>query len=82
MPLPKEADTYLYLATKRIKKGGTIHLYKILHENDVDAFITEIKKSLSKIKIDVIKAGEYAPGAFRYCFDIKLDVEKKVTNKK
>jgi tRNA (guanine37-N1)-methyltransferase len=77
MPLPKDADTFLYLATKKLKKGGKIHLYKILHENDVDDFIHEIKKSISRVEIEVVKAGEYAPGAFRYCFDIKTGVTRR-----
>jgi tRNA (guanine37-N1)-methyltransferase len=76
MPLPKDAENFLYLAAKKLRKGGTIHLYKILHENDVDNFIREIKKSLSRISIEVVKAGEYAPGSFRYCFDIKTGVER------
>jgi len=77
MPLPKESENFLYLATKRVRKGGHIHLYKILHENDVENFIQEIKKSLSRIHIGVVKAGEYSPGFFRYCFDIDLDVTKQ-----
>jgi len=77
MPLPKESDTFLYLATKRIKKSGVIHLYKILHENDLDAFLQELKKNLSRVRIEVIKAGEYAPGSFRYCFDIYTDAVAK-----
>lgn len=76
MPLPKESENFLYLALKRIRKGGHIHLYKILHEGEVDAFISELKKSISRAKIDVVKAGNYAPGSFRYCFDITLDVTK------
>ncbi len=76
MPLPKDSENFLYLATKKIKKGGMIHLYKILHENDLKAFLHELKRSLSRAEIDVIKAGEYAPGKFRYCFDIRLDARK------
>jgi len=82
MPLPKDSENFLYLALKKIKKGGHIHLYRILHENDVDAFVQELKKSLSRVKIDVVKAGEYAPGSFRYCFDIKLNVRKRKKAKK
>ena len=81
MPLPKDAETFLYLANKRLKKRGMIHLYKILHENDVDDFIHEIKKNMNRIKIDVVKAGEYAPGAYRYCFDIQTGVERKSKEK-
>jgi len=76
MPLPKDGENFLYLALKKVKKKGKIHLYKILHENDVDDFVKEIKKSVSRAKIEVVKAGEYAPGSFRYCFDITLDVTK------
>ncbi len=72
MPLPKESENFLYLAAKKIKKSGVIHLYKILHENDVEAFIHEIKKSLSGVNVETIKAGEYSPGFYRYCFDIQL----------
>jgi len=74
MPLPKESENFLYLALKKIKKGGKIHLYKILHENDVEDFVKEIKKGVSRAGIEIVKAGEYAPGSFRYCFDITLDV--------
>jgi tRNA (guanine37-N1)-methyltransferase len=77
MPLPKDAETFLYLATKKLRKGGTIHLYKILHENDVNAFVQEIKRNISRIDIEIVKAGEYAPGSFRYCFDIRTGVERK-----
>lgn len=76
MPLPKDSDNFLYLALKRIKKGGRIHLYKILHENDLDKFLQEIKRSIPRSGIDTVKAGEYAPGSFRYCFDITLDVKE------
>ncbi len=82
MPLPKDSENFLYLALKKIKKNGCIHLYRILHENDVDAFLQELKRSLSRVRIDVIKAGEYAPGMLRYCFDIKLNVRKKRSAKK
>lgn len=76
MPLPKDSENFLYLALKKIRKKGHIHLYKILHENDVDGFLREIKKSLSRARIEIVKAGEYAPGSFRYCFDITLDAKK------
>jgi len=79
MPLPKESESFLYLAMKRVRKMGTIHLYKILHENDLDAFVQKIKKEVSRAKVDVVKAGEYAPGSYRYCFDIHLQGAAKKT---
>lgn len=77
MPLPKEGENFLYLALKKIRKGGNIHLYKILHENDLESYIKELKKSLPRAGIEVVKAGEYAPGTTRYCFDITLDAQPK-----
>jgi len=73
MPLPKDAETFLYLAKKKIRSGGTIHLYKICHENDLPEFLKDVKKTIPRSDITVIKAGEYAPGAFRYCLDITTD---------
>lgn len=81
MPLPKESDTFLYLATKRIRKGGVIHLYRIMYENDLDKFLQELKRNLTRVRIETIKAGEYAPGSFRYCFDIYLDADKNAAKK-
>ena len=72
MPLPKESDLFLEIALKKIIKGGTIHLYKILHENDLQDFLDLLRKNIPDSKIEVIKAGSYAPGSWRYCFDIEV----------
>jgi len=73
MPLPKESELFLDVALKAIKKGGTIHLYKILHENDLKGFLKRLKESVLPpgARIRTIKAGAYAPGSWRYCFDIR-----------
>ncbi|MBN2518753.1 MAG: class I SAM-dependent methyltransferase family protein [Candidatus Altiarchaeota archaeon] len=72
MPLPKSSETFLELVLPKVIKGGTIHLYRILHENDLQDFLGILDEQIPGSKIDVIKAGAYAPGSWRYCFDIKL----------
>ena len=74
MPLPKESELFLDIALKVIKHGGTIHLYKILHENDLKEFLKQLKESTLPpgARIKTVKAGAYAPGSWRYCFDIKV----------
>jgi len=68
MPLPKESELFLDVALRKIRPGGTIHMYKILHENDVDSFVKKLKTQ--NLKLQTVKAGDYSPGSFRYCFDI------------
>jgi tRNA (guanine37-N1)-methyltransferase len=71
MPLPKESELFLDAALTVLKKGGTIHLYKICHEDEIDDFVNNLEKNLPTVRIDVVKAGAYAPGSWRYCMDIK-----------
>ena len=71
MPLPKSAEDFLDVAVKYVKKGGVIHFYDFLHENDIpDAALEKIKAHVSKFKVlDVVKCGHYSPGKFRICVD-------------
>lgn len=75
MPLPKESELYLDLAFSKLSTNGTVNLYKILHERDLEGFLVFLRKEVEKYRnsfeIVVVKAGNYAPGSFRYCFDIK-----------
>ena len=72
MPLPKSAEDFLDVAVKYVKKGGVIHFYDFLHENDIpDVALEKIKKKVGKFKVlDVVKCGHYSPGKFRICVDI------------
>lgn len=68
MPLPKDAESYLPLAKKYIKKKGIIHFYTFGQEKE----IKDIKKRL-KFKVKkVVKAGHYAPYTYRLCFDLQF----------
>mgnify|MGYP001598128064 CR=1 FL=1 len=72
MPLPKTSKNYLDLSKKTLKKNGTIHFYTFLHENDIEKEENKIRKKFRNSKISYVRCGQYAPGAFRVCFDISL----------
>ncbi len=71
MPLPKSAEDFLGVAVKYVKKGGVIHFYDFLHENDIpDVALEKIKKHVKKFKVlEVVRCGHYSPGCFRVCVD-------------
>ena len=77
MPLPKIAEEFFNVALSKIKPGGIIHLYAFLHENEVALYKKKIrdiaKQSKKSIQIQrYVKCGQFSPGTFRMCFDIKL----------
>ena len=68
MPLPKDAESFLPLAKKYLKKKGIIHYYTFGQEKD----IKDIKEKLDfKIK-KVVKCGQYSPYTYRLCFDLQI----------
>lgn len=74
MPLPKDASEFLPLAVSYAKKGAIIHLYDFEHENDIPELPKKkVKEKIKKCRIlRVVKCGQYSPGKYRVCVDIKL----------
>jgi len=77
MPLPKDADLFLDVAFRFIKKGTIIHLYGFEHESSVDNIVKKIDVAAKKDKIKygvikVVKCGQYSPGMFRVCADFRI----------
>ncbi|MBT3836567.1 class I SAM-dependent methyltransferase family protein [Candidatus Woesearchaeota archaeon] len=77
MPLPKTAETFLDIALPRLKKDGIIHLYGFLDQKDIDKAAKAIREKSKNLKYPVrvlrkVKCGQYSPGWFRVCFDLKL----------
>lgn len=74
MPLPKTGEQFLPLALKRSKKGTIIHLYAFLHETEIKEYSKHIKQlTQNKIKIlRKVRCGQFSPGTFRMCFDLKV----------
>ncbi|NQV91895.1 class I SAM-dependent methyltransferase family protein [Candidatus Woesearchaeota archaeon] len=77
MPLPKTAETFLDVTLPRLKKNGIIHLYGFLDQKEIDHTAKLIREKCKELKFPVrvlrkVKCGQYSPGWFRVCFDLKL----------
>ncbi|MEK6899928.1 MAG: class I SAM-dependent methyltransferase family protein, partial [Nanoarchaeota archaeon] len=77
MPLPKTGEQFLDLALLKIKKGGMIHLYAFLEEKDIPAHAKKVRDICTKLGYRIkilrkVKCGQFSPGTFRVCFDIKV----------
>ena len=77
MPLPKTGEEFLDVALPRVKKGGIIHLYAFLNEKDVAAYRKKVREICTKLKYNIrilrlVKCGQFSPGTFRMCFDMKV----------
>ncbi len=77
MPLPKTGEEFLPLALPKLNAQGSIHFYAFLEEKNIP---TEKKKITAKCyalgykvkDIKPIPCGQFSPGTFRICFDIKF----------
>ena len=74
MPLPRNAESYLDIAIKFLKKSGIIHFYDFQLEQDIPKKpIEKIQKHIKKFKIlNVVRCGQYAPRKYRICIDFKI----------
>ncbi len=77
MPLPKGAVIFLELASKQIKKKGTVHLYDFLHEGEFSKAEEKAKNTCEKLKkkckiLSTVKCGQYSPGFYRVCVDFEV----------
>ena len=78
MPLPKTGEQFLDLALKKSKPKGIIHLYSFLNEKEINQEAKRIKQLCRSLKNPVrvtnkIKCGQFSPGTFRICFDLKKE---------
>ncbi len=73
MPLPRKGKDYLKLAFSKLRKGGIVHLYIFLREEQIntDYLRDYVGRYARKFKIKKItKCGQFAPGKYRVCTDI------------
>ena len=71
MPLPHEAEDFLDIAIRCLKKKGVIHLYVIEREEKITERAKNIiKKMKKKVEYRVRKILPYAPRTNKYCLDI------------
>ncbi|MCX6710011.1 MAG: class I SAM-dependent methyltransferase family protein [Candidatus Woesearchaeota archaeon] len=78
MPLPKGAEHFLPSCFSALKKGGIVHFYTFLKEEEIpDKAANLIKKAVQKEKkkariIAYRKCGHYSPAVYRVCIDFKV----------
>ena len=74
MPAPKNAEEYLSLIKRNLKKSTIIHFYDFSQEKEFpESTITKIKKVFKKIKVlKSIKCGAYSPYTYRVCIDFQV----------
>jgi len=78
MPLPKTGKFFLDLALSKTKLGTIIHLYTFLDEKDLTKEVKRIKNICLNLGYKVrisnkVKCGQFSPGMFRICFDLKVN---------
>ncbi len=77
MPLPKTGEEFIDLALKRSIVGTIIHLYSFLNETEINTYARKVsnlcKEQGHAVRIiRKVKCGQFSPGVFRVCFDIKV----------
>ena len=77
MPLPKTAEDFLDVALSAAKKGGIIHFYSFISEDEIKKEGRRIQKICAGLKHSVkvlrsVKCGQFSPRTFRVCFDMKM----------
>ena len=73
MPLPRDAESFLDLAIKKLGKKGIIHFYDFQEEKNIPAALIEkIRKHCKPKILRVVKAGQYSPRKFRICVDFTI----------
>ncbi len=82
MPLPKTGEEYLGLALKKGVNDGIIHLYAFLHDTEINRFSKKIRDECTKWGYSIrilrkVTCGQFSPGVFRMCFDIKIKKRNK-----
>ena len=78
MPLPLEAENFLDIALKWLKKKGIIHLYFVEKEESIKKRIRDIIKKIegggSKVKgYQLKRVLPYAPRIDKYCIDMVVE---------
>src|SRR3989344_1124607 len=77
MARPNLKETFLKWALMVARKGEIIHYHGFSHEDDMEKMVEEIRKECGKEKrkikvLRVSKAGDIAPGKYRYRADIRV----------
>jgi len=77
MPLPKGGESFLDLAFENIKKGGIVHYYQFVKENELNETLEKIKKISESFNkkiefLNIKKAGQIGPRTYRIRIDMRV----------
>jgi len=72
MPLPSDADAYLYLALRKLKKKGIVHFYDFQTSGSEQKTIDKIKEHCKPKILRIVKAGQASPRKYRICVDFRI----------
>ncbi len=75
MNLPQSAEEFLDIALEKVRRGGTIHLYRIMERDELTAFQDRVLDEAASLGHDVAvesvhELKSYSPRMSVYCFDI------------
>jgi tRNA (guanine37-N1)-methyltransferase len=78
MNLPQIADQFLQYALAKVRKGGTIHLHKIMERDEMESYIGEMESLMRdkgfQMHVEmVLELKTYSPTMSVYVFDIIRD---------
>lgn len=77
MPLPKTGEEFLPVAFSKATRGTIIHLYSFLQEKEIAKEARRLREKCKQLGHPVrllrnVKCGQFSPGTFRVCFDMKV----------
>lgn len=77
MPLPKGGDQFLDVALQATRKGGIIHFYDFLHQDEFGLAKEKVKRACLTAKkrcraLRLVKCGQASPRTWRICLDVKI----------
>ncbi len=78
MPLPKSAEEFLDCALAKVKKNGVLHFYDFLPGGEFEKAAEKVRNACTEAKrkcsvISIVKCGQYGPGRYRICVDVKVE---------
>ena len=78
MPLPKQGESYLAIALRKVVRNGCVHFYDFAKDSEL--LISTKRKIVNAAKLEgkkviirkIIKSGQQSPHIFRVCADIRV----------
>jgi tRNA (guanine37-N1)-methyltransferase len=74
MPLPRGGEDFLITAIKKLKRGGMLHFYDFLHQDEFRLAHQKIERASKQLNrksktVRTVKCGQFGPRIYRICVD-------------